>query len=52
LLCPPQSLKARIVELEEAAVARKRHGKHVPAAKNTHATIEELMGAVFSMRSV
>jgi hypothetical protein len=28
-------------------VARQRLGKHVPAATNTHATIEELMNAYF-----
>jgi hypothetical protein len=39
------------VEPEESAVARQRLGKHVPAAKNTYATIEELLDAVFSVVS-
>jgi hypothetical protein len=34
---------------EETAVARQRLGKHVSFAMNTHATIEELLKAVFSM---
>jgi hypothetical protein len=29
-------------------VARQRLGKHLPAAKNTHATAEEMLDAVFS----
>jgi hypothetical protein len=33
-------------------VSRKRFGKHVRAAKNTHTTIELLLEAVFSARSV
>jgi hypothetical protein len=33
-------------------VARQRLGKHVPAATNTQATIEVLLDASFSMRSV
>jgi hypothetical protein len=45
-------LKARIVESEETAVARKLHGKHISSVTNTHATIEELLEAVFSLRSV
>jgi hypothetical protein len=35
-----------------SVVARKRFGKHVTEAGNTHATIEELLGTSFSMRSV
>jgi hypothetical protein len=31
---------------------RQRHGKHNPEATNRHATIEELLGTVFSVRSV
>jgi hypothetical protein len=46
----PQSLKAGIVEAEETAAARQRLGKHLPAATNTHVTIEELLDAEFSMR--
>jgi hypothetical protein len=30
-------------------VARQRFGRNVPAATNTHATIEELLDALFSM---
>jgi hypothetical protein len=33
-------------------VVRQRLGKHVSAATNTQATIEELLDAAFSMRSV
>jgi hypothetical protein len=33
-------------------VATQRLGKHVPVAMNTHAKIEELLDAVFSLRSV
>jgi hypothetical protein len=35
-----------------AIVARQRLGKNVTAATSTHATIEELLDASFSMRSV
>jgi hypothetical protein len=38
--------------LEEMVVARHRLGKHVPASKNTHATIEKLLDEVFPIRSV
>jgi hypothetical protein len=44
-------LKAGIVEPEEA-VARQRLGKHISAATNTHATIEELLAAAFSLLPV
>jgi hypothetical protein len=43
-------LKAGIVE-EEVAIATQQRGKHVSAATNKHATIEELLEAVFSVRS-
>jgi hypothetical protein len=33
-------------------VARQRLGKHVPAVTNAHETVQELLDAVFSMRSV
>jgi hypothetical protein len=33
-------------------VTRQQLGKHVPATTNTHATIEQLLGASFSVRSV
>jgi hypothetical protein len=45
-------MKAGIVQLEETAVARYRVGKQVSAATNTYATLEELLDAVFSMRSL
>jgi hypothetical protein len=44
-------LKAGIVEWVEAAIARQRRGEDVSAATNKHATIEELLEAVFSMLS-
>jgi hypothetical protein len=56
------SLKARTVEAEKQLllengsetkfVFRQRLGKHVPAATDTHATIEVLLKTVFSTRSV
>jgi hypothetical protein len=46
-------LKARIVERIDAAVARQWCSKkHVSAAVNQHATIEELLVVVFLMQSV
>jgi hypothetical protein len=45
-------LKARSSGRKEMAVAMERLGKHVPAATNTHATIEELLKTVFSMQSM
>jgi hypothetical protein len=33
-------------------VAKQQMGKHVPAATNTHATVEELLDPSFSLRSV
>jgi hypothetical protein len=36
---------------EAAAIARQQHGKHIFTAKNQHATIQELPGAVFSVWS-
>jgi hypothetical protein len=35
-------LKAEMVETETMSIARQRFGKHIPAAKNTQATIDEL----------
>jgi hypothetical protein len=35
-------LKAGIVGPEQTSIARQRLGKHIPAATNTQATIEEL----------
>jgi hypothetical protein len=40
------------MEAEETAVARQRLDRHVFAAADTHATVEELLKSVFSMRSV
>jgi hypothetical protein len=34
------------------SVVMQRLGKHVFAATNTHATVEDLLGAVFSMESM
>jgi hypothetical protein len=34
------------------AFAGQQLGKHIPMATNTHATLEELVDAVFSIRSV
>jgi hypothetical protein len=39
-------MKAGIANTEKIAIARQRHGKHVSAVKNKHATIEELLEAV------
>jgi hypothetical protein len=33
-------------------VSRQRIGKHIPAATNTHTTLELLLESVFSTRSV
>jgi hypothetical protein len=44
-------LKAGIVK-QEAAIASQQHIKHVPAAVNQHATIEELLEVVFPVWSV
>jgi hypothetical protein len=40
------------VERIDAAIARQRRGKHVYAATNQQATIEDLLEAAFSMRSM
>jgi hypothetical protein len=40
------------VEKKVATTARQRRGKHISAEKNRHATIEELLEAVFSAPSV
>jgi hypothetical protein len=45
-------LKPGILEPEETAVIMQRLGKHIPTATDTHATIEELLDAVFSVRLV
>jgi hypothetical protein len=37
-------LKEGIVEPEDTSIARRRLGKHVPAATKTQATIEVLLG--------
>jgi hypothetical protein len=53
-LCTPphQCLKARIVEREETAIARRWLGKHVPVAVNVHTAVEELLEIMFYMWSV
>jgi hypothetical protein len=45
-------LKAGIMEPEETYFASRRLGKHVPAAKNTQATLEVFLETMFSIRSV
>jgi hypothetical protein len=40
------------VEPEEMAVARQWLDKHVSAATDMHATIEELLETMFSMQSI
>jgi hypothetical protein len=45
-------LKAGIVERIDAAISRQWNDEHVSAAKNQHATIAELLEAVFSMQSL
>jgi hypothetical protein len=44
--------KPRIVEQTDAGTARQQHGKHLSAAADTCATVEELLDAVFSTWSV
>jgi hypothetical protein len=44
--------KARTVEPKETAVEMQRLSKHVSLATYTHATIEELLEAAFSVRSM
>jgi hypothetical protein len=39
-------LKAGMVEQDDAAIARQQHGKHIFAAMNHHAAVEELLEAV------
>jgi hypothetical protein len=41
-----------MVEPEELAIARQQLGKHISAAMNTHATIEEVLDSVFSVGSM
>jgi hypothetical protein len=41
-----------MLESEETDVSRQQLDKNVPAATDTHATIEELLEAVFPMWSV
>jgi hypothetical protein len=45
-------LKPRIVEREETSVARQRLGKQVFAATDTQASIEELLGTIFSIQAI
>jgi hypothetical protein len=49
-MCPSRQVGR--VEPEEMAAARQGLGKLLTAATNTHPTIEELLDAVISMRSV
>jgi hypothetical protein len=44
-------LKAGIVEPEETSTTRQRLGKQVTAATDTEATIEELLGTMFSVEN-
>jgi hypothetical protein len=44
-------MKAGIVE-PETFIVRQGLGKHVPAAMNTQATMEILLGAMFSVRAL
>jgi hypothetical protein len=48
----PQRLEAGIVKPEKSAIVRQGLSKHVPAATNTHATLEKLLNTVFFMQSV
>jgi hypothetical protein len=45
-------LKARIVRPQKTSLARQRLGKHIPAAMDMHATIEDLLEVVSSIRPV
>lgn len=45
-------LKGGIVKPEETTFVRKRFGKHVSLATDTHAAIEEILEAIFYMLSV
>jgi hypothetical protein len=45
-------MKAGIVEPEETSTARQRLSKQVSAATDTQETTDELLGTVFSIRSV
>jgi ribosome-interacting GTPase 1 len=43
-------LKVGIVEQDETAIVRQWHGRCVSIAMNSHAAIEELLEAVFSLQ--
>jgi hypothetical protein len=45
-------MKAGIAHSEKTSITKQRHGKHVSAVTNNHATKEELLEAVVSIRSV
>jgi hypothetical protein len=45
-------MKARIVEPEETSIPTQRLGKQVSATTDTQATIKELLGTIFSIRTV
>jgi hypothetical protein len=50
--CDIYRLKAESTEQEERFVAKLQHGKKISAATSNQATTEELLEAVFSMRSM
>jgi hypothetical protein len=45
-------MKAGIMGPGKSAIVRQRLDKRLPVATNAHATIEELLHAVFSIRSM
>jgi hypothetical protein len=45
-------MKAAIADPKKTSIARQWHSKHISAVRNNHATTEESLEAVFSMRSV
>jgi hypothetical protein len=45
-------MKAEIADPEKTSTARQRRGKHVSVVTNNYATTEELLEAVFSVRSM
>jgi hypothetical protein len=45
-------MKAEMADPENTSIARQRHGNTFFVVMNNHATTEEFLQAVFSMRSV
>jgi hypothetical protein len=43
-------MRTGIADPEKTPTDRQRHDKHISVVKNDHATTEELLEAVFSMR--